>query len=99
MTMNLQNNQCLRLLSDRQVAYRLGIATQEFVTLEMDCSHFPRPVELTPEICCWVEQEVDDYIDRLIWRRNQRLEGWEEQQHTLREAAPDAEERLAAANR
>jgi predicted DNA-binding transcriptional regulator AlpA len=94
MAIQTLHHQPVRLLSDRQVAHRLGITSLEFDTLSMEARDFPEPVELTPEISNWIEHEIDDYIDMRIWRRNQKQDRYEEarsaeslDQHAARKAS------------
>jgi predicted DNA-binding transcriptional regulator AlpA len=65
-------NQSLRLLSERQVAGRLGLTSQQFVDVS-ETYGFPSEVYLTKNVWGWLEHEIDDYIDLQVWHRDSRI--------------------------
>lgn len=73
MQMYAPHDRPARLLSERQVADRLGLTRQQFIDLNEGCSDFPVEVVLTPQHSGWVEHEIDDYLDLMIWHRDRQI--------------------------
>lgn len=81
MTTLISHDQQVRLLSEREVARRLGLTSQQFIDLTEKNIGFPGEVYLAPDLWAWVEHEVEEYIDLQIWRRDQKKAAWEEAQY------------------
>ena len=55
----------MRLIRRKEVETRTGLA-RSTIYLHIKNGKFPKPVKMGTHISCWVEEEINQYIDQCI---------------------------------